>query len=228
MKTDANFLLGAASLLACASIIPTVSAADTVPASEPSRPLYRPLSLGLDAGTTGFGGAVSWRFADHWGARLGLDFVRWSESGVAIENINYDAKLRLLSEPLTLDIYPWKKRSFHISAGVMFNQFEATGTGYATGPSGTFRSVEATVREHPVSGYLSIGGNFFYFDRAHHWAMGGELGVAYTGVPNVSLSRANGSGLSDDAVNNAKQKLHDYVNQYKWWPVVKLKVTYSF
>ena len=52
--------------------------------------------------------------------------------------------------------------------------------------------------------------------------------MAYTGVPNVSLSRANGSGLSDDAVNNAKQKLQDYVNQYKWWPVVKLKVTYSF
>ena len=110
----------------------------------------------------------------------------------------------------------------------MFNQFQATGTGYATGPSGTFRSVEGKVRENPVSALVSIGGNFFYFDRAHHWAMGGELGVAYTGVPDVSLKRSSGSGLSNQDFSKAEKKLQDYVNQFQWWPVLKLRVSYSF
>ena len=110
----------------------------------------------------------------------------------------------------------------------MFNQFQATGTGYSTGPYGTFRSVEAKVRENPVSALVSIGGNFFYFDRAHHWAMGGELGVAYTGVPDVSLKRSSGSGLSNQDFSKAEKKLQDYVNQFQWWPVLKLRVSYSF
>jgi hypothetical protein len=80
-----------------------------------------------------------------------------------------------------------------------------------------------------VNPYLSIGGNFFYFDRAHHWAMGGELGVAYTGDPDTSLKRSGPAApLVDQAVRGAERKLDDYANKFQWWPVVKLNVTYSF
>ena len=78
--------------------------------------------------------------------------------------------------------------------------------------------------------YVSIGGNFFYFDHAHHWAMGGELGVAYTGEPKVSLTRSGGipSDAIDAAVKQEQQKAQDWANQFKWFPVVKLSVSYSF
>ena len=32
--------------------------------------------------------------------------------------------LRLMSEPIGVDIYPWKKSSFRITVGIMLNQNE--------------------------------------------------------------------------------------------------------
>ena len=80
-----------------------------------------------------------------------------------------------------------------------------------------------------VNPYLGIGGNFFYFDRAHRWAMGGELGLAYTGEPDASLTRSGPAApLVDQAVSRAQRTLQDNANHYKWWPVLKLAVSYSF
>ena len=121
------------------------------------------------------GGSISWRFADHWGARVGFDYWEYSDSGLAIKELTYDAKLRLMSEPLTLDIYPWKEHSFHISVGLQFNQNRLTGTTEDTGiivaPPGA-GTLNLHIEQQPVNPYLSIGGNFFYFDRAHHWGPG--------------------------------------------------------
>jgi hypothetical protein len=80
-----------------------------------------------------------------------------------------------------------------------------------------------------VNPYLSIGGNFFYFDRAHRWAFGGELGVSYTGDPKVDLTR-NGppSSTIDEAVAGALQNTKDWAKKYQWWPVAKLSVSFSF
>lgn len=80
-----------------------------------------------------------------------------------------------------------------------------------------------------VNPYLSIGGNFFYFDRDHHWALGGELGVAYTGDPDVSLTRSGpASPLLDAAVRVEQSRIEDYAEQFQFWPVVKIMVTFSF
>lgn len=190
------------------------------------------MTLGVEAGTTGGGGSVSWRFADHWGARSGFDYFEYSDSGYAIKELNYDAKMRLMSEPLTLDIYPWKEHSFRISVGVQFNQNRLTGTAVDTGiiiPPAVLGTLNLNLEQQLVNPYLSIGGNFFYFDHAHHWAMGGELGVTYTGDPKVSLTRTGPpSALLDAALRAEQNRIEDYANQFKWWPVVKLTVSYSF
>jgi len=195
-------------------------------------PVYRPWTVGLEAGTTGAGGSLSWRFADHFGARAGFDYFEYSDSGLAIKSLTYDAKLRLMSEPLTLDIYPWKAHSFHISAGVQFNQNRLTGTADNTGainPPPGVGALHLSIEQELVNPYLSIGGNFFCFDRAHHWAMGWELGVAYTGEPDVSLTRSGRPApLLDAAVRREQSRVQDYADQFKWWPVLKLTVSYSF
>ena len=219
--------------MACGSIPFTASAAEATTSEESfAPPAYRPLTLGIEAGTTGAGGSLSWRFADHWGARAGFDYFEYSDSGFPIKALKYDAKIRLMSEPLTLDLYPWKGHSFHISAGVQFNQNRLTGTADATGtilPPARVGTLNLNIEQQLVNPYLSIGGNFFYFDHAHHWAMGGELGVAYTGDPKVSLTRTGPpAALLDAAVRAAQGGVQDYANQFKWWPVVKLTVSYSF
>lgn len=223
----------AASLVACASIPFTASAAEaTTPEYSTAPSPYRPWTLSLEVGTTGAGGSVSWRFADHFGARAGFNGLQYSDSGFAIKDLSYNAKLRVMSEPLTLDIYPWKEHSFHISVGMQFNQNRLTGTAEDTGtiiPPEKLGSLDLDIHQQPVNPYLSIGGNLLYFDHAHRWALGGELGVAYTGNPDVSLTRSGTpSPLLDAAVLYEQGRVEDYAKKFMWWPVVKLMVSYSF
>jgi hypothetical protein len=230
-------------VIACLGAAFTVSAAEatnaTTSAESLSRPPYRPWTLGIGAGTDGiFGGGVSWRFSDHLGTRVGVGYAESSWNHVGIAGINYDVKLKLLSEPLTLDIYPWQKHSFRVSLGVLFNQNELSGTASDTGtinidghpfPSDQVGSLTMKVKPQLVDPYLSIGGNFFYFDHAHHWALAGELGVAYTGGADVSLTRSGAANAAiDDALHNAHNRLQRYGDQFQFWPVAKLAVTYSF
>lgn len=110
-----NLSLYAGSLLACGSLPLDGTAAEAAAIEPPSAaPLYRRWTLGVDAGTTGLGGSLSWRFADHFGARTGFDNLEYSDNGLAIKGLIYSANIRVMSEPLTLDIYPWKEQSFHI------------------------------------------------------------------------------------------------------------------
>jgi hypothetical protein len=171
--------------------------------------------------------------------RSGFDYFESSENDVDIKEITYSAKLRLMSEPLTLDFYPWKRHSFHISVGALFNQNRLTGNASDTGtiiidgqpfPVPLVGTLNLKIEQQPVNPYLSIGGNLFYFDPAHRWAMGGELGVAYTGDQKVSLTRSGPPApLIDAAVRAEQNRVEDYANDhYKWWPVLKLAVSYSF
>ena len=237
MKTTKLYIY-TAGLIACTGAAFTATAETTNNVTEPdSRPDYREWTVGLEAGTTGAGVFGSWRFYDYLGVRAGFDYFQWTENNLSIADFRYSATARLLSEPLTLDIYPWKAHSFHISAGVLFNQNQLTGdsTGigpiYINGQPVTFpnnATLNLKVEQQLVNPYLSIGGNFLYFDHAHHWALGGELGVAYTDEPIVSLTSSRSSPLIQAVVRQQQQKAQDWANQLKWWPVVKLMVTYSF
>jgi len=228
--------LCAVSLIVCACASQNATGAEASDlTSQPEPPPYRPWAVSLEAGTTGIGASSAWRFSDHMGVGLGVDFFRYSQSDMEIKGIKYDAELRLLSEPLTFDVYPWKKHSFHIRVGMMFNQNQLTGNttgdGTITIGNGTvlIGTLDLKIKQQPVNPYLSIGGNLFYFDRAHRWALAGELGVVYTGDPSVSLTRSGpASPLLDAALAIEQQKIQDYAEKFQWWPVAKLAVTYSF
>jgi len=212
----------AATLLACAGIAPNAGAADTLPPDlQTERPPYWPFTVAAEAGTTGFGGSLLWRFTDLLGARAGADYFCYSDYNFTPMHISYSGTARLLSEPLTLDIYPWKEHSYHLSVGVQFNENSLTAS---ASRSGGEEGLDAKLTQQLVNPYLSIGGTFLYFDHAHHVGLGGELGVAYTGNPEISLTgpRAN------SVLPREQQNLKDWANRYKWWPVLKLMVTYSF
>ena len=240
----------AAALLSCAGFSLDTAAAEpaqpattsevqTTPVKEEAEPLfYRPWTVGVEGGTTGFGALGSWRFADHLGVRAGVDYVEFTRNDDQIRGIHYHDTLRLLSEPITLDVYPWKLNSFHVSLGLMLNQNQLTGSAIydntivldgQTFSRSSVGSLDLKIKQQPVNPYLSVGGNFFYFDRPHQWALGGELGVAYTGNPDVSLTRTGPASTAvDSAVARTQTGLQKYADDYKWWPILKIFVTYSF
>ena len=113
---------------------------------------------------------------------------RWND--LSIGDLKYNAKVRLMSEPLTLDIYPWKRHSFHVSVGMLFNQNElranqaVTSNSISKGTVGGIVSLHLKIQQQTVNPYLSIGGNFLYFDKAHHWGSGRRTGSGLYRQPN--------------------------------------------
>jgi hypothetical protein len=189
---------------------------------------YHPLSISAEIGTTGAGGSVGWRFSGLLGVHAGMDYFYWSGSA-QIENITYNVKVQPLSETLALDIYPWKRHSFHVSVGIMVDQSELSGSlfgAYLLDGRIYTGTLDLNIRPQPVNPYLAIAGNLFYFDRAHHWAVFGELGVAYVGDAQVSLKASDPSATL--SVANEKNKIEDSRKHFPFWPILKLGVTYSF
>jgi len=202
---------------------------------------YQPFSLSAEAGTLGLGVSAGWRFTDHLGVRGGVNYFSYSHDGNKIEDVSYNSKLRLLSLPVGLDIYPWQNRSFHFSIGALINMNRLTAVAPAQAPgalsiplgnsggidSAAIGDLRLKVEQQTFSPFISIGGNF-NLNRAKSLSLGCELGVAYTGSPDVSLTRSLGPDAIDTQVAIERQKLKDKMSDYKFYPIVKVSFNYAF
>jgi hypothetical protein len=223
----------------------TASSAQTAsaPASAEEAPAYQPFSVGAEVATPGFGGSASWRFVDNFGVRAGFNYFSYSKTGNEIDGINYNTDLRLMSEPIAVDYYPWAKSSFRVTVGIMLNQNELTGVSPADpvanrtfveiGSSGhsydsaAIGDLNLKVEQQPISPYISIGYSY-YFDKAKHWSLSGELGVAYTGNPDVTLTTGTPNSVPQQDLNAEAAQIEDTASKYKFFPILRLGVNYSF
>jgi len=212
-------------------------------ADESGAPDYRPFTLGLEASSTGLGGSVNWRFADHFGARAGLNYFTYSKDGNEIEGISYNTDTRLMSEPLAVDIYPWAHKTFRVTVGLLLNQnqlegvvpqnpvnganFIPIGDAGNSYDSAAIGDLNMKIEQWPVSPYLSIGASW-YLDKAKHWSLSGEIGVAYTGNPDVTLTTGNPGTVAPSDLASEADQLQDWADKYKFWPILKIGVNYSF
>jgi len=191
-----------------------------------------PFTISPEVGTTGAGAELSWRFANHFGVRAGMDYFHYSYSG-NVKDAQYNLKFRLMSEPVALDLFPSKNSSFHFSLGALINQNQFTGAdGSAQNITinGNEYSVPAgalslELKQPSVLPYASLGGNI-YLGRAHHWALGGELGAAY-GKWNASFTDSSGIISTSDKAYE-QNKVQNAVNKFPVWPIIKFNVSYSF
>jgi hypothetical protein len=194
-----------------------------------------PISINAEAGTTGLGGTVAWRFLPRLGIRGGMHYLRYTSPDFEVEDdgstTTYNARLQLQSEPVTLDIHPWKNSSFRISAGVLFNQNEFTGNSSGDveidGTTYPGEQLSFRVTQEELCPYIGIGGDFVQFGKAKRWALGGDIGVALTGPWNVSISNPTG-GIPPDELEKERQDLEDELKNIKFWPVLKLYVSFRF
>jgi len=228
-----------ASLLVCAGVTFTATAAEeSTPAEKPAYPDYYPWTVGIGGGSEGlFGGFAQWHFSDNVGVRVGGGWTQWSMNE-SVAGINYDLKVTLAGEPISFLVFPWKKNSFHFAFGWLFNQNEVKGTANSTGtiiingqpfPTPNVGTLTMKAQQQPINPYIGIGGNFLYFDRAHQWALGGELGIIYTGDVKISIDRSGPpNAVIDAAVKGAEGRLEKWAEQWQWLPLVTLKLSYSF
>ncbi|HEV2328130.1 MAG TPA: hypothetical protein VGY56_04995 [Verrucomicrobiae bacterium] len=191
----------------------------------PPPPLFQPFTVGAEIGTTGYGGAADWRFMDHLGIGAAFDTFIYTYHG-SIESGSYGIHLHLQSEPLTLNVYPWKRSSFRISVGALLNQNRLSGSSgdTITINGNTYGNPIISIKQGAENAYLTVGGNL-YFDHGHHVSLGGQLGVIYTGDPKVFFTA---TGITQTDQQTEQAKIQHYANDFKFWPVVKLSLNYSF
>src|SRR5690349_22196211 len=174
----------AAVLLAPLLTLPAAALADT--------------SLGVRAGTLGGGVELSHAFGPHTGVRVNVDAYNRTQSRTE-DNIQYDAKLKLQTTSLSLDLFPFAN-NFRITAGAIVNGNKLTMHGQPTG--GTFvingntynateiGSLDARVDFNRTVPYFGIGygrpinsGLSLIFD----------LGVLFQGSPKSHIDATCGS-----------------------------------
>ena len=198
-------------------------------------PDFNAFNISAEAGTTGVGGTAAWRFSNHFGLSGGADYLSHNLlNDRTISGVSYSGDFTLQSENVGLRYYPSKTSSFYVGVGALFNQNVVNGS--ASGsveingitynlPANT--PLLATYKQQPVCPEVAIGGNFFYFDTAHHWAMGGELGVFYLGEPKLTLNDTSGL-IPPDQLNSYQNQAVSDLKKLPVWPVLKLQVTFGF
>lgn len=188
-------------------------------------------------GTEGVGAGFAYALDDHFNARAevnGFALSRNFSSG----DLSYDARAKLLHGGLYADYFPAPaKVPFRLVAGVLLGDDRVDAT--ANSNNGTYNvngvvvpangeTISARVRFPSARPYLGIGfghtpngksGFSMYFD----------AGVAY-GRPRVDLnvpaSIVAQAGQAN--VDAERQELQDKANRLRFYPIIKIGVTYRF
>lgn len=194
--------------------------------------------VGAKAGTLGVGADLIGRVNDSLNLRLGLQGFTYDISD-SYSDIDYDADLELFSGMLLADLFPFGN-NFRLSAGVMLNQNEVALTGkpsnntYTIGgttyPSALVGTLTGNVDFNTVAPYAGIGYGGAFSDKSN-WSFFFDLGVLFQGSPKVSYT-ADGPLANNRtfqaSLEQERKELEDDVDEYEYYPVLSLGVTYKF
>ncbi len=195
------------------------------------------LAVGAMGGTLGLGGELTVRVLSDINARVGGGFLDFDISGECAD-IEYDFSLDMLAFPVRVDWYPFET-SFHVSTGIVLNHTDANlrnkadatltigGTPYRVEDFGT---LSGDISFNKVAPYIGIGwGNAF--GKSRRWGFISDLGVAYTGSPNVALSAtgllASDPGFQADLARE-QADFQDDLGRFKFYPVLSATLYFRF
>ncbi len=208
--------------------------------------------MGLSAGasTLGFGLDLYGGISERMTGRIGFNDFTYNKS-ISSDNIDYAGSLKWQSLHAIADWYPWAK-AFRLSGGLMYNDNKASlnakpsasatytvnGHAYSVANVG---SLSGEMNFDHFSPYLGIGwGNPVAKDKGFGFVA--DIGVLYQGTPKVTLNATCSAALlsapggaaictslkSDTAVESTKLKSDLNKDQYKFYPVISLGVSYRF
>ncbi len=203
--------------------------------------LARPVNLSVGVSTLGLGVQVSTPIIPgSLDLAVGLNHFSYNHNGTYTgdsSSIPYQGNIRLQTIPVLLNYYPFAG-VFRLTGGVMVNQnriaMNSTGNGtyvinghpYPASTVGTFTGRATWKRVAP---YLGIGWGS-KASRQTGFSLGFDLGVLFTGAPQVTLSASNSSSapqLASD-VAAAQASANQKASSYKLWPVIGVRIGYDF
>lgn len=198
------------------------------------------IALGAKISTLGVGPDLSIGILDSLNIRASGHWGTYSVDGES-EDISYECDLNLLSGLVTAEWFPFDGRSFHIVGGVLINgnnldtdttlisglSYEIGGTTYTADNIGT---LTGEIDYNTLAPYIGIGwGNPLRKDS--NWTFFVDLGVAYQGAADVELTATGVLATDPTFLSDLQQEeddLEDDLENFKYYPVISLGVTYKF
>ena len=198
-----------------------------------------PAAISAEVGTLGYGANIGWALNDKTELQAG-----WAGGDVAdlfggdfdANDINYDVDSDFSNPYLGVQLRPtgnW----FTMGAGIIVpdNDIDVTanaegdtyrigGKDYKTDEVGTLKG--SLEHRNKLAPYATIG---FRPNITNNFGLFGELGAAYMGKTNATVSAVNGTNQAEGnaAAAEAKKELEDK-DWLEWMPIVKLGATYRF
>lgn len=198
-------------------------------------------SVAVDIGSTGVGAHVSVPVRPSLNLRFGVNYANYSTTRDT-DDANYDLDLKLKTVDVLVDYFPGDSR-FRVSGGAVYNgnRFDthAKPTASAvytlnnnTYPAATAGIIDGAIDFHKVAPYLGIGwGNAA---AAPGWGFVADLGVLFQGAPNSTLGNRGCTAASAICARLASDlvaeniKLKDEMKDFKFYPVLRIGVSYGF
>ncbi|OQX12925.1 MAG: hypothetical protein BWK76_16985 [Desulfobulbaceae bacterium A2] len=195
-------------------------------------------SLGVKAGTLGAGLEGNLELSEWCGLRLGANAMQFSMNET-VDNVDYDADLRLRNATALLDLYPFQG-VFRLTGGVMYNanEFELEGrssipaviNGHAYTPA-ELGTLSGKAEFNSWAPYAGLGWSSRLGEEAG-WGVAFDLGVVFQGHPQVTSLSASGTYANNPQLQadleRERVKVEDEFDGLKYYPVVSLIVHYNF
>lgn len=185
-----------------------------------------------EIGSTGVGVHIVVPVKNQLNARFGFNVLNHNYS-TDTKSAHYDVSLRPRAFDALLDYYP-AAGSFRVTGGLVYNKnnkYDVTGTPVVA----TKYTFVGTLDFNKVAPYVGIGwGNAVAKDKGKGWGFTADAGVLFQGTPETSLTSPGCTAsaaacarlASGVAAENAA--LQDKVNNFKYFPVLRVGVSYRF
>ncbi len=228
-----------------AALAPAVALAGLAAAG--ARPAAAQLTVGVQAGTLGLGGALEWPFAPQLAVRVGGSAWSGISRGERAGGNRYQARLDLGSAMALLDWHP-AANGFRLSAGAVYDankvqgdsEPSAAGT-YAIGnlqlPASLVGTLHGKIDYPSFAPYLGLGWGTAP-SAGPGFGVTADLGVAFVGRPRVTLTPEPppGSPLNSPAAMAAlapalaleEARVEQKIDGYRYYPVLAVGIAYRF
>lgn len=209
----------------------TVNAQEDIPVTTNSVEL-KGLFLGGMGSTNGWGGEVKYVFNKRFTLRGGYETLNLTQNfDYMQESIDFTATLDYQTGSVFLIGDFSYTRNLYLSGGVMFNSFNPEISGEAVSgmqygditipPSMIGDFSMSIIPEMKVSPYGALGVRSFFGKRKSViWTT--EVGSFYMGAPQIEIEASGLIAPTADPAHGQKEKLEHQINQYKFYPVVKM------
>jgi hypothetical protein len=188
-------------------------------------------AVGAKAGTSGLGVEGTLRMSQSINLRGG-HFAYDYPAELEETSVRYDGDLRLQNTMLLADWHPFQGR-FRLSAGGIHTRNEFNGIADSmveVGDASYPVTLAATAGWSGVKPYLGIGfGNAF---GAGRWSFSSDLGVMFTGAPEVVVDSSDNAPLLlatfHEELAREEAELREELSDIKAFPVLSLGFAYRF